>query len=102
LLYLGQVGHQPHRKRKSKEIVMKTQFNRNTLVAAFAAVAIVGLTGLTLDRGAGGLPEGTIEVGELQTLAVGGTLYAQLPAVEVVGARVVQLADAADHAEPQG
>jgi hypothetical protein len=93
----------PHRKRKSKEIVMKTQFNRNTLVAAFAAVAIVGLTGLTLDRGnAGGLPEGTIEVGELQTLAVGGTLYAQLPAVEVVGARVVQLADAADHAEPQG
>ena len=50
----------------------------------------------------GGLPEGTIEVGALQTLAVGGTLYAQLPAVEVVGARVVQLADAADHAEPQG
>ena len=82
---------------------MKTQFNRNTLVAAFAAVAIVGLTGLTLDRGnAGGGPKGVIEVGALQTLAVGGTLYAQLPAVEVIGSREVQLAEAAAHAVPQG
>ena len=82
---------------------MKTLFNRNTGIAAFAAVAIVGLTGLTLDRGhAGALPQGVIEVGALQTLAVGGTLYAQLPAVEVVGTRVVQLAEAATHAEPQG
>lgn len=82
---------------------MKTQINRNTLVAAFASVAIVGLTGLTLDRGnAGALPVGTIEVGAPETLAVGGTLYAQLPAVEVIGARDVQLADAATHAEPQG
>lgn len=82
---------------------MKTLFNRNTLVAAFAAVAIVGLTGLTLDRGdAGGGPKGVIEVGALQTLAVGGTLYAQLPAVEVIGSREVQLADVAAHAEPQG
>jgi len=82
---------------------MKTLFNRNTLVAAFAAVAIVGLTGLTLDRGhAGGLPKGTIEVGTLETLAVGGTLYAQLPAVEVFGTRDMQLADVTAHAEPQG
>ena len=67
---------------------MSTLFNRNTLIAALAAVAIVGLTGLTLDRGhAGGLPKGAIEVGALETLAVGGTLYAQLPAVEVLGAR---------------
>ena len=36
---------------------MKTLFNRNTGIAAFAAVVIVGLTGLTLDRGhAGALP----------------------------------------------
>ncbi len=82
---------------------MKTLFNRNTLVAAFAAVAIVGLTGLTLDRGnLGGGPKGVIEVGALQTLAVGGTLYAQLPAVEVIGRRDVQLAEVAAHAEPQG
>jgi hypothetical protein len=82
---------------------MKTLFNRNTGIAAFAAVVIVGLTGLTLDRGhAGTLPQGVIEVGDLETLAVGGTLYAMLPAVEVIGAREVQLADVAAHAEPQG
>lgn len=82
---------------------MKTLFNRNTGIATFAAVVIVGLTGLTLDRGhAGSLPQGVIEVGQLETLAVGGTLYATLPAVEVVGARDVQLADVATHAEPQG
>ena len=82
---------------------MKTLFNRNTLIAATAAVAIVGLTGLTLDRGHdGGLPKGTIEVGALETLAVGGMLYAQLPAVEVLGSRTVQLADVTAHAEPQG
>ena len=43
---------------------MKTLFNRNTAIAAFAAVVIVGLTGLTLDRGhEGALPKGVIEVG---------------------------------------
>jgi hypothetical protein len=82
---------------------MKTLFNRNTGIAAFAAVVIVGLTGLTLDRGyAGGLPKGVIEVGEPQTLAVGDLLVATLPTVEVIGTRDVQLADAAAHAEPQG
>jgi hypothetical protein len=82
---------------------MKTLINRNTGIAAFAAVVIVGLTSLTLDRGhTGALPQGVIEVGEIETLAVGGTLYATLPAVEVVGAREVQLADAMAHAEPQG
>jgi hypothetical protein len=82
---------------------MKTLFHRNTRIAAFAAAVIVGLTGLTLDRGhAGSLPQGVIEIGELETLAVGNTLYAMLPAVEVIGARDVQLADVAAHAEPQG
>jgi hypothetical protein len=87
----------------SEERAMKTPFNRNTLIAAFAAVSIVGLTGLTLDRGhAGDLPKGVIEIGALQTLDVGGTLYTQLPAVEVVGSREVQLADVAIDAESQG
>ena len=42
---------------REKESTMKTLFNRNMLIASLAAVAIVGLTGLTLDRGsAGGRP----------------------------------------------
>jgi hypothetical protein len=82
---------------------MKTLFNRNTGIAAFAAVVIVGLTGLTLDRGhAGALPRGVIEVGNPTTLAVGDLIVAQLPAVEVIGTRVMQVADAKAHAEPQG
>lgn len=82
---------------------MKTLFIRNTGMAAFSAVVIVGLSGLTLDRGhAGGLPTGVIEVGELETLAVGDMLFASLPAVEVIGAREVSLADATAHAGPQG
>ena len=82
---------------------MKTLFNRNTGIAAFAAVVIVGLTGLTLERGHGGaLPRGVIEVGNPTTLAVGDLVVAQLPAVEVIGTREVQVADAKAHAEPQG
>ena len=82
---------------------MKTLFNRNTGLAAFAAVVIVGLTGLTLDRGHGGaLPRGVIEIGNPTTLAVGDLVVSQLPAVEVIGTREVQLADAKAHAEPQG
>ncbi len=82
---------------------MKTLFNRNTGIAAFAAVVIVGLTGLTLERGHGGaLPRGVIEVGTPTAVAVGDLIVAQLPAVEVIGTRVVQVADAKAHAEPQG
>ena len=82
---------------------MKTLFHRNTAIATFAAVVIVGLAGFTLDRGHdGALPKGVIEVGEPTTLAVGDTLIASLPAVEVVGSREMKLADAAKHAEPQG
>ena len=82
---------------------MKTLFNRNTGIAAFAAVVIVGLTGLTLDRGHGGaLPRGVIEVGNPTTLAVGDLIVAQLPTVEVIGTREMQVADAKAHAEPQG
>jgi len=82
---------------------MTTLFNRNTGIAAFAAVVIVGLTGLTLERGHGGaLPRGVIEVGNPTTLAVGDLIVAQLPTVEVIGTREVQVADAKAHAEPQG
>ena len=82
---------------------MNTLINRNTGIAAFAAIVIVGLTGLTLDRGhAGALPQGVIEVGNPETLAVGGLVVAQLPEVQVLGTREVQLADATRHAEPQG
>ncbi len=82
---------------------MKTLFNRNTGIAAFAAVVIVGLTGLTLDRAhVSALPQGVIEIGPLETQMVGDLAIASLPAVNVVGARDVQLADVAAHAEPQG
>jgi hypothetical protein len=82
---------------------MKTLFNRNTGIAAFAAVVIVGLSGLTLDRGyAGGLPKGVIEVGNPVTLEVGGTIIASLPAVEVIGSRDVHLAEVAAHDDAQG
>ena len=82
---------------------MNTLVNRNTGIAAFAATVIVGLTGLTLDRGhAGSLPQGVIEVGNPVTLSVGNLIVAQLPEVQVLGTRVVQLADAAGHADPQG
>ncbi|MGH8241879.1 MAG: hypothetical protein ACRETY_00860 [Steroidobacteraceae bacterium] len=82
---------------------MKTFINRNTGIAAFAAVVIVGLSALTLDRGhEAALPTGVIEVGVPVTLEVGGLLVASLPAIEVIGQREVQLADVADHADPQG
>jgi hypothetical protein len=82
---------------------METFINRNTGIAAFAAVVIVGLTGLTLERGhEGALPRAVIEVGALTTLAVGDLLVANLPAVEVIGTRDVRVADADVHADPQG
>ena len=82
---------------------MNTLINRNTGIAAFAATVIVGLTGLTLDQGhAGALPQGVIEIGNPETLSVGDLVVAQLPEVQVLGARVVHLADASRHADPQG
>jgi hypothetical protein len=82
---------------------MTTLFIRHTGIAALAAVVIVGLGGLTLDRSyADSLPKGVIEVGNPETLAVGDTLIASLPAVEVIGAREVNLAGATAHDAPQG
>jgi hypothetical protein len=81
----------------TEERAMKTLFNRNTGIAAFAAIVIVGLTGLTLDRGhAGALPQGVVEIGALETVLVGDVAIATLPAVTVTGSRDLLLADAAD------
>jgi hypothetical protein len=66
--------------------------NYRFFTAAFAAVVVVGLTGLTLDQGhAGALPRGVVEIGELTTLQIG--TVAVLPEVLVIGSRDVQLAD---------
>ena len=67
---------------------------RSVITAAIAAIVIVGLTGLTLDRGhAGALPRGVVEIGELQTLQVGDLAIAVLPEVQVIGSRDVLVAD---------
>lgn len=72
---------------------MKTLFNRNIGIAAFAAVVIVGLAGLTLDRGhEGALPKGIVEIGNLEVEMVGDLTIAILPAIEVFGSREVRLA----------
>jgi hypothetical protein len=82
---------------------MKTLFNRNTGIAAFAAVVIVGLTGLTMDRSyESALPKGTVEVGELQPVFESDVAIAVLPAVEVRGTRISQLADATIRGDAQG
>jgi hypothetical protein len=83
----------PHR--TDEETTMLTlNSNYRSIAATLAAVVIVGLTGLTLDQDhAGSLPRGVIEVGELQTLEVGGLVVATLPEIQVIGSRDVQLAD---------
>ena len=68
--------------------------NCRSIAAALAAAMVVGVTRLTPDqRHADSLPRGVIEVGELQTLAVGGMVVAPLPEIQVIGSRDVQLAD---------
>ena len=94
---------------------MFTMVNQSTrqVVSAVAAVAVVAFAGLTLDQGhLGALPEGVVEVGEmtpinlmelaavtLPEVVVSGeridTPLAMLPEIEVVGARDVQVAEAA-------
>ena len=76
---------------------METLIYRNyrSVVATLAAVVIVGLSGLTLDRGhSGATPAGVVEIGELQTELVGETVISTLPAITVTGNRHVLLADA--------
>ena len=69
--------------------------NYRSVVATQAAVVIVGLTGQTLDQGhSGAAPTGIVEIGELQTLVVGDTVFGALPAITVTGNRDLHLADA--------
>lgn len=69
--------------------------NYRSVVATLAAIVIVGLTGLTLDKGhSGAAPTGVVEIGELQSVLVGETPYAELPAITVTGSRALTLADA--------
>lgn len=75
---------------------MTTRYTRHTamIVAALASVITTGVAAVALDRShAGTLPRGTVEVGELQPLAVGSVVVATLPAVEVIGYRTVRVAD---------
>ena len=67
---------------------------RSLTTAAIAAIVIVGLTGLTLDRGhAGATPRGVVEIGELQTLEVGNLAVAVLPEIQVTASRDMLVAD---------
>ena len=55
---------------------MQTLFNRHTCVAFIAASAIIGLTGLMLERSLdssyeSALPKGTVEICEVQPTASG-------------------------------
>ncbi len=69
--------------------------NYRSVVATLAAFVIVGLTGLTLDLGhSGAAPAGIVEIGELQNMLVGETVFVALPAVTVTGNSDAQLADA--------
>jgi hypothetical protein len=68
--------------------------NYRSVAAAMTAIVVVALSGLTLDQGhSGALPQGVVEIGELQTLQVGNLMIAVLPEIQVIGSRAVQLAD---------
>ena len=76
---------------------MVTESTRR-VTSAVAAVAVVALTGLTLDQGhVGALPEGTVEVGELTPVNLLQLATVTLPEIVVTGERVAAgRGDAAD------
>ena len=64
---------------------MQTSFNRNTCFAAVAAAAIVGFTGLVVERSLdqtydSALPVGTVEICEIPPLAACGHAAAHFEA----------------------
>jgi hypothetical protein len=66
---------------------MVAQNTRKT-ISAVAAIAIVSFSGLVLDQAhVAAAPAGTIEVGELTPIGVGGMALAALPEVVVVAKR---------------
>jgi hypothetical protein len=70
---------------------MFTIFGRGATrtMSALSAVAILGLSGLVMERGhQGALPVGTVEIGELVPVSVGGEPVAQLPELVVIAPRL--------------
>jgi hypothetical protein len=70
---------------------MFTYFGRGAtrMMSALSAVAILGLSGLVMERGhLGALPVGTVEVGEPVPVSVGGLPVAQLPELVVTATRL--------------
>lgn len=70
---------------------MFTNFGRGATrtMSALSAVAILGLSGLVMERGHhGALPVGTVELGELVPVSVGGEPLAQLPELVVTAPRL--------------
>ena len=67
---------------------MVTESTRRSF-SAVAAVAVVAFAGLTLDQGHfGGMPEGTVEVGELTPVSVMQMAAVTLPEIVVTGQRI--------------
>jgi hypothetical protein len=70
---------------------MFTNFGRGATrtMSALSAVAILGLSGLVMERGhQGALPAGTVELGELVPVSVGGEPVALLPELVVTAPRI--------------
>ena len=82
---------------------MFTMLTENTrrVTSAVAAVAVVAFAGLTLDQGhVGGMPEGTVEVGELTPVNLMQLVHVTLPEVVVTGERVERGVRQAKAAQP--
>ena len=82
---------------------MFTMLTENTrrVTSAVAAVAVVAFAGLALDQGhAGGMPEGTVEVGELTPVNLMQLVHVTLPEVVVTAERVEPSARQAGAAQP--
>jgi hypothetical protein len=82
---------------------MFTMLTENTrrVTSAVAAVAVVAFAGLTLDQGhVGGMPEGTVEVGELTPVNLMQLAHVTLPEVVVTGERIEHAARHPRTAQP--
>ncbi len=82
---------------------MFTMLTENTrrVTSAVAAVAVVAFAGLTLDQGhMGGMPEGTVEVGELTPVNLMQLVHVTLPEVVITGERVERTERQARAAQP--
>lgn len=70
---------------------MFTMINENTrrMVSAFAAVAVVGFSALTLDQAhIASAPRGVVEIGELEPVAEAQIAMVEFPEIEVTASRL--------------